>query len=81
MNILLLLTLCYGALLGVGRGLDLALWTDPATGLCTAGPVWWRFLALGAGVLLSLGAGWRASGRPGALGRRRPLPGVLALRS
>ena len=62
MNILLLLTLCYGALLGVGRGLDLALGTDPATGLCTAGPVWWRFLALGAGVLLSLGAGWRASG-------------------
>ena len=41
-------------LLGLGRGADLAFATDAATGLCTAGAVWWRYLALGAVVLLSL---------------------------
>ena len=38
-------------LLGLGRGADLAFATDAATGLCTAGAVWWRYLALGAVVL------------------------------
>ena len=35
-------------LLGLGRGADLAFATDAATGLCTAGAVWWRYLVLGA---------------------------------
>ena len=30
-------------LLGLGRGADLAFATDAATGLCTAGAVWWRY--------------------------------------
>ena len=29
-------------LLGLGRGADLAFATDAATGLCTAGAVWWQ---------------------------------------
>ena len=32
-------------LLGLGRGADLAFATDAATGLYTAGAVWWRYLA------------------------------------
>ena len=39
-------------LLGLGRGADLAFATDAATGLCTAGAVWWRYLVLGAVVLV-----------------------------
>ena len=44
---LVIVLLC--VLLGFGRGADLAFATDAATGLCTAGAVWWRYLALGAG--------------------------------
>ena len=50
-------------LLGLGRGADLAFATDAATGLCTAGAVWWRYLVLGAVVLAAVLAG-----------RSRPLP-------
>ena len=41
-------------LLGLGRGADLAFATDAATGLCTAGAVWWRYLVLGAVVFCFL---------------------------
>lgn len=58
---LIIVLLC--VLLGLGRGADLAFATDAATGLCTAGAVWWRYLALGAVVLAAVLAG-----------RSRPLP-------
>ena len=49
---LIIVLLC--VLLGLGRGADLAFATDAATGLCTAGAVWWRYLALGAVVLAAV---------------------------
>ena len=57
---LIIVLLC--VLLGLGRGADLAFATDVATGLCTAGSVWWRYLALGAVVLAAV-----------LVGRSRPL--------
>lgn len=80
MNALLLWIAGAGALLMAARGLDVALWTDLSTGLCTAGSVWWRYLALGAAVLLSLALGRCAAGtKPERLCRRLPAAGALSL--
>lgn len=65
-------------LLGLGRGADLAFATDAATGLCTAGAVWWRYLALGAVVLAAVLAGRSRPLPPEPLRSRRPAAGVLA---
>ena len=43
MNALFVLIFTCGGALAIGRGLDLALWTDWNTGLCTAGSVWLRY--------------------------------------
>ena len=66
-------------LLGLGRGADLAFATDAATGLCTAGAVWWRYLALGAVVLAAVLVGHSRPLPPEPLRSRRPAAGVLAL--
>ena len=73
---LVVVLLC--VLLGLGRGADLAFATDAATGLCTAGAVWWRYLALGAVVLAAVLAGRSRSLPPEPLRSRRPAAGVLA---
>lgn len=73
---LVIVLLC--VLLGLGRGADLAFATDAATGLCTAGAVWWRYLALGAVVLAAVLAGRSRSLPPEPLRSRRPAAGVLA---
>ena len=65
-------------LLGLGRGADLAFATDAATGLCTAGAVWWRYLALGAVVLAAVLAGRSRPLPETPLRSRRPAAGVLA---
>ena len=65
-------------LLGIGRGADLAFATDAATGLCTAGAVWWRYLALGAVVLAAVLAGRSRPLPETPLRSRRPAAGVLA---
>ena len=39
MNALFVLIFTCGGALAIGRGLDLALWTDWNTGLCTAGKI------------------------------------------
>lgn len=65
-------------LLGLGRGADLAFATDAATGLCTAGAVWWRYLALGAVVLAAVLAGRSRPLPSEPLRSRRPAAGVLA---
>ena len=65
-------------LLGLGRGADLAFATDAATGLCTAGAVWWRYLVLGAVVLAAVLAGRSRPLPPEPLRSRRPAAGVLA---
>lgn len=73
---LVVILLC--VLLGLGRGADLAFATDAATGLCTAGAVWWRYLALGAVVLAAVLAGRSRPLSPEPLRSRRPAAGVLA---
>ena len=65
-------------LLGLGRGADLAFATDAATGLCTVGAVWWRYLALGAVVLAAVLAGRSRPLPETPLRSRRPAAGVLA---
>ena len=65
-------------LLGLGRGADLAFATDAATGLCTAGAVWWRYIALGAVVLAAVLVGHSRPLPPEPLRSRRPAAGVLA---
>lgn len=79
MNMLLWFALAFGVLLGVGHGLDLALWTDPVTGLSTAGSVWLRYAALAVGVLLCLAAGRVCAAKPQELVRRRPRLSLLTL--
>ena len=73
---LIIVLLC--VLLGLGRGADLAFATDAATGLCTAGAVWWRYIALGAVVLAAVLAGRSRPLPPEPLRSRRPAAGVLA---
>ena len=73
---LIIVLLC--VLLGLGRGADLAFATDAATGLCTAGAVGWRYLALGAVVLAAVLAGRSRPLPPEPLRSRRPAAGVLA---
>ena len=73
---LIIVLLC--VLLGLGRGADLAFATDAATGLCTAGAVWWRYLVLGAVVLAAVLAGRSRPLPPEPLRSRRPAAGVLA---
>ena len=73
---LIIVLLC--VLLGLGRGADLAFATDAATGLCTAGAVWWRYIALGAVVLAAVLAGRSRPLSPEPLRSRRPAAGVLA---
>ena len=65
-------------LLGLGRGADLAFATDAATGLCAAGAVWWRYLALGAVVLAAVLVGRSRPLPTEPLRSRRPAAGVLA---
>ena len=73
-----LVIVLFCVLLGLGRGADLAFATDAATGLCTAGAVWWRYLALGAVVLAAVLAGRSRPLPPEPLRSRRPAAGVLA---
>lgn len=73
---LVVVLLC--VLLGLGRSVDLAFATDVATGLCTAGSVWWRYIALGAVVLATVLAGRSRPLSLESLRSRRPAAGVLA---
>lgn len=73
MNALFVVVFIFGGAVAVGRGLDLALWTDWETGLCIAGPVWLRYAALAAAVAVALGAGYALARRPSIL-RSRCVP-------
>ena len=57
MNLLILTSILLSVILGVGRMVDLALFTDAETGLCVAGSVWLRYAALAAAILLAVAAG------------------------
>ena len=55
MNLLILTSIILSVILGVGRMVDLALFTDAETGLCVVGSVWLRYAALAVAILLGAG--------------------------
>ena len=57
MNLLILTSIILSVILGVGRMVDLALFTDAETGLCVVGSVWLRYAALAVVLLLAVAAG------------------------
>ena len=78
MNTLFVLVFILGGIVAVGRGLDLALWTDWETGLCIYGSVWVRYIVLAVAVAGALFAGYRLARRPDALRSRFAPTGVTA---
>lgn len=78
MNPSVLFVFILSILLGVLRTADLIFGTDAATGLCTVGSVWWRYLALGIVVLAAVLAGRRTAAKAEAVRSRHPAAGVLA---
>lgn len=64
MNALFVLIFTCGGALAVGRGLDLALWTDWNTGLCTAGSVWLRYGSLWATLVVGIIAARKLARQP-----------------
>ena len=54
MNFFIMVSLILSVLLGIFRGIDLALLTDAETGLCIVGSVWLRYGALAVAVLAAL---------------------------
>ena len=68
-----------GGALAVGRGLDLALWTDWTSGLCTVGSVWLRYAALGLAVGASVLIGYRLGRSPQELRSRCRPSGTVTL--
>ena len=79
MNALFLLVFILGGALTIGRGLDLALWTDWETGLCLVGSVWLRYAALAIAVVGALVAGFRFSHQPSVLRNRCVPSGVTSV--
>lgn len=72
---------CLAAAVGLCalRWADLALWTDPVTGLVTAGAVWQRYLVLAAAAVICLAVGCLAGGDcPEPLRRRQPAAALPA---
>lgn len=61
------------------RWADLALWTDLASGLVTAGPVWVRYAVLAVFAAAALAAGRAAAGSPAPLRTRQWAAAVPAL--
>lgn len=64
MNALFVLIFIFGGALAIGRGLDLALWTDWNTGLCTAGSVWLRYGGLWAALVVGIIAARKLARQP-----------------
>ena len=73
MNALFVLIFVLGGIVAVGRGLDLALWTDWESGLCLYGSVWLRYAVLAVAVLGALFAGYKLARQPDIL-RSRCVP-------
>ena len=64
MNALFVLIFTCGGALAIGRGLDLALWTDWNTGLCTAGSVWLRYGGLWVALVVGIIAARKLARQP-----------------
>ena len=78
MNLLFLCSLLVSIALGVGRSLDLALFTDAGTGLVIAGSVWLRYIGLAVASTVAVLVGSSTGARPDALCTRRAPLGVTA---
>ena len=70
MNLLILTSIILSVILGVGRMVDLALFTDAETGLCVVGSVWLRYAALAVAILLAVAAGRAAKPEARILSKR-----------
>lgn len=81
MNSLHLLSIVLSVLLGIGHGMDLLFGIDPQTGLCVAGSIWWRYIALAVAVAAAIFAGRRSGVPKQALCTQKLLLGELALLS
>lgn len=79
MNVLILISFILSVLLGVGRGVDLALFTDAETGLCAVGSVWLRYAALAVAIGAAVLAGRCSRPRTEGLQGRCVPSGVVAL--
>ena len=79
MNSLILVSLILSVLLGIFRGVDLALWTDVETGLCVVGSVWLRYAALAVAIGAAVAAGRCGRPKPDALRGRCVPSGIVAL--
>lgn len=77
MNSLIFTSIILSVILGLLRGLDLAFFTDAATGLCLTGPVWLRYLLLGAVVLLAVLSG-RTVSRTEGIRKQSRAAGIAA---
>jgi len=69
MNFFIVVSLILSVLLGIFRGIDLALLTDAETGLCIVGSVWLRYGALAVAVGVAVAAGSRSLTRCGDTAR------------
>ena len=67
MNFFIMVSLILSVLLGIFRGIDLALLTDAETGLCIVGSVWLRYGALAVAVGAAVAAGRGGQPKPDAL--------------
>ena len=79
MNLLILTSIILSVILGVGRMVDLALFTDAETGLCVVGSVWLRYAALAVAILLAVAAGRAAKPEAGKLCSPCKPSGVMAI--
>ena len=79
MNFFIMVSLILSVLLGIFRGIDLALLTDAETGLCIVGSVWLRYGALAVAVGAAVAAGRGGQPKPDALRGHCTLSGVVAL--
>ena len=79
MNLLILTSIILSVILGVGRMVDLALFTDAETGLCVVGAVWLRYAALAVAILLAVAAGRAAKAEARKLCSPCKPSGVMAV--
>ena len=79
MNFFIMVSLILSVLLGIFRGIDLALLTDAETGLCIVGPVWPRYGARAVAGGAAVAAGRGGQPKPDALRGHCTPSGVVAL--
>lgn len=79
MNLLIFASILLSVLLSVGRFVDLLFFIDPESGLCLAGSVWLRYVALGLVVAAAVAVGRIKAAKYRNLCSRHLLSGFAAL--